>query len=65
MAIEIKEQFKIIFSGWFSTIREINRKYSKPRIKMTRGVAISLFLLRIYLLFLVALLFYKFFTLLK
>ena len=65
MAIEIKEQFKIIFSGWFSTIREINRKYSKPRIKITRGVAISLFLLRIYLLFLVALLFYKFFTLLK
>ena len=65
MAIELKEQFKIIFSGWFSTVREINKKYAKPRIKMTRGVSFALLALRIYLLVLVGLLFYKFITLLR
>lgn len=65
MAIEIKEQFKVIFSGWFSTVREINKKYAKPRIKMTRGVSFALFALRIYLLILVGLLFYKFITIIK
>jgi len=48
----------------FSRIREINRKYSVPNVKMTRGVRVALLLLRIYLLLLVGILFFKFFTLL-
>jgi hypothetical protein len=47
----------------FYTIRQINKKYATPRIKTTRLVRISLFMLRIYLLVLVAILLYKFITL--
>jgi hypothetical protein len=53
--------------GWitshFSKIKEINMKYATPRIRMTRGVKIALLLLRIYLLILVLILGYKFYTL--
>jgi hypothetical protein len=45
-------------------IREINHRYSKPHIEMSRGVKLSLLALRIYLLFLVALIVYKFVQLL-
>jgi hypothetical protein len=41
-------------------IREINHRYSKPHIEMSRGVKISLMALRIYLLLLVGLIIYKF-----
>jgi hypothetical protein len=41
-------------------IREINQRYSKPHIEMSRGVKISLMALRIYLLVLVSLIVYKF-----
>ena len=41
-------------------IREINHRYSKPHIEMSRGVKISLMALRIYLFVLVALILYKF-----
>jgi hypothetical protein len=41
-------------------IREINQRYSKPHIEMSRGVKISLMALRIYLLLLVGLIVYKF-----
>lgn len=41
-------------------IREINHRYSKPHIEMSRGVKISLMVLRIYLLLLVSLIVYKF-----
>jgi hypothetical protein len=47
----------------FGRIREINQKFKTPHVKMTPGVKIALFLLRIYLLVLVAILFFKFFTL--
>jgi len=43
-------------------IREINRRYSTPRIKMTRWVKFSLLILRIYLLTIVILLLYKLLT---
>jgi hypothetical protein len=43
-----------------SVIKEINRKYAKPRIEMTRGVKIALLFLRIYLIFLVSVLGYAF-----
>ncbi len=45
-------------------IREINQRYSKPHIEMSRGVRISLLALRIYLLLLVTLIVYKFVTIL-
>ena len=43
-----------------ATIRFINQKYARPHMKMTRRVRFSLGLLRGYLLFLVAIMVYKF-----
>ncbi len=54
--------FIIAFIG---KIREINRKYEKPKITMSRGVALALLGLRIYLILLVALLVYKFWTIIQ
>ena len=48
--------------GLFARIREINGRYRTPQVKMTPGVKIALFFLRIYLLLLVGILFFKFFT---
>ncbi len=45
---------------WFKKIKEINKKYSTPRIKMTRGVKFALLMLRLYLILLVLILAYKF-----
>jgi hypothetical protein len=44
-------------------VRSINRRYATPRLTMTPLVRVSLLALRFYLLFLVALLGYKFYTL--
>jgi hypothetical protein len=41
-------------------ISDINQRYTKPRIEMSKTVRLSLLALRVYLLFLVALLAYKF-----
>lgn len=41
-------------------IREINQRYGKPHIEMSRGIKISLMALRVYLLLLVGLIVYKF-----
>ena len=41
-------------------IGEINHRYSKPHIEMSRGVKIALMALRIYLFVLVGLILYKF-----
>ncbi|HEX7433169.1 MAG TPA: hypothetical protein VF326_05890 [Anaerolineaceae bacterium] len=49
--------------GLLESIREINAKYRHPRIKMTRLVNISLWALRIYLIAMLLILFYKFATL--
>ncbi|MFH1018920.1 MAG: hypothetical protein V1798_12190 [Pseudomonadota bacterium] len=46
-------------------VREINQRYGTPRVKMTPLVKASLFLLRVYLLFLVAILVFKFWTLIQ
>ena len=54
-----------IIRGWVDKIHEINKKYENPRIKMSRGVRIALLFLRLYLILLVLLLGYKFWTLLK
>jgi hypothetical protein len=52
-----------VVRGWRSIITDINKKYSKPRIKMTRGVRTALLLLRLYLIFLVLVLGYRFVSL--
>ena len=44
-------------------IMEINRRYAKPRIRMSRGVRFALLMLRLYLIFLVLILAYRFITL--
>ncbi len=46
-------------------VREINQRYREPRIEMSLGVKASLLFLRIYLLFLVCLMVYKFILLLR
>lgn len=51
--------------GFFRQVREINRRYSKPKIKMTPMVRAALLFLQFYLLFLVLLLGYKFYTLVR
>ncbi|MFB3765433.1 MAG: hypothetical protein ACE14P_09320 [Methanotrichaceae archaeon] len=51
-----------IFKDWTATIKMINKKYSKPRLKMTPLVKVSLLALRLYLIFLVIILMYKFYT---
>jgi len=52
------------FRNTAGAVREINQKYTKPHIAMTRGVRFSLGALRFYLLLLVGIMIYKFITLL-
>jgi hypothetical protein len=54
-----------VLRGWSEKITGINKKYATPRIRMSRGVKIALLFLRIYLILLVILLGYKFWTLLS
>ena len=56
---------KMFFKNNFFTIAEINKRYSKPSIKITKPVRFALLCLRIYLFVLVGLLVYKFFTLVR
>jgi hypothetical protein len=51
-------------AGHVEKIRQVNRRYARPRIKMSRAVRVSLLTLRIYLFILVGLLVYKFITVL-
>ena len=53
-----------IIRGWTGKIAEINRRYATPKIKMSRGVKFALLMLRVYLILLVLLLGYKFWTML-
>jgi len=46
-------------------IGEINQRYREPRIRMSPGVKAALMFLRVYLLFLVCLMAYKFVLLLS
>ena len=52
-----------IFRGFFSAVRDVNKKYKQPHIKMSRTASFSLFMLRVYLFFMVAILLFKFITL--
>ena len=47
---------------WSAKIKEINEKYSQPRVKMTPLVKAMLLILRLYLIMLVVILVYKFYT---
>jgi hypothetical protein len=58
----VLNNIKEFFDRRFSVISEINRKYRKPRIAMNPLTRFALLMLRIYLLFLVAILLYKFIT---
>ena len=46
----------------FKPFIDITNKYRTPRIKMTRGVKLALLALRIYLILMILILAYKFFT---
>ncbi|MEI8230464.1 MAG: hypothetical protein WCG83_05020 [Candidatus Peregrinibacteria bacterium] len=54
-----------LFPFRFQKIREINRRYAKPRIHTSPGVSLALLFLRLYLIFLVAVLCYKFVTIIR
>ncbi|HUK38271.1 MAG TPA: hypothetical protein VLV30_04055 [Methanomicrobiales archaeon] len=49
----------------YALVTEINRKYATPRIAMSRWTKLSLLFLRLYLIFLVILLGYRFLTMLS
>ncbi len=49
----------------YAKVREINKRYATPNVEMSGWVKLSLLFLRLYLIFLVCLLVYKFITLLK
>ncbi len=55
---------KRFFFESFVRIQEINKKYAVRNVEMSKAVSISLLFLRVYLVFLVCLLVYKFITLL-
>ncbi len=52
------------FRNNYAKIDEINKKYAVPNVEMSKWVKFSLLSLRLYLIFLVCLLVYKFITLL-
>ena len=56
------ERIVSILGEFTGKIRQINQKYAKPTIKLSRGAKFSLLALEIYLIFLVALLAYRFWT---
>ena len=61
----IGKRLRLYWMQRFYKIAQINRKYAKPRITMTPWVKASLLFLFLYLFFLVGVLFYKFWTLVK
>jgi len=57
-----KGRISSVLKRWRKAINNINKKYSKPRLKMTPLVKVSLLALRLYLIMLVIILSYKFYT---
>ncbi|MDP2940792.1 MAG: hypothetical protein Q8N85_00850 [Candidatus Omnitrophota bacterium] len=55
-------RFKRFLDDTFSAVREINKKYAVPQLKTGRAVRFALLCLRLYLILLLGLLFFKFFT---
>jgi len=50
------------FKNSFAQVAEINKRYAVPRIKTSKAVKLSLLMLRLYLILLVGILFFKFYT---
>jgi hypothetical protein len=61
--MRLLHSFRSMLSDNMAKVRAINARYAQPRLTMSRAVRWALLALRIYLLTLVALLFYKFYTL--
>ncbi len=59
----LSNKFDRFLERHFPKISEINRKYSKPKIQMDFWVRVSLLLLRLYLVFLILIMAYKFYLL--
>lgn len=53
---------KQFFKNSFSQVSEINKKYAHPHIKTSPAVKFSLLMLRIYLILLIGILVFKFYT---
>ena len=60
-----KGSISYVLRRWRTAIKNINKKYSKPRLKMTPLVKFSLLALRLYLIMLVVILSYKFYTMVR
>ena len=60
--IPLQRRITAFIGRRFARITEINKKYATPQIKMTPQVKLALLILRLYLLFLVVILAYKFTT---
>jgi hypothetical protein len=56
----VRRRLGLVFRRQVEKIAEINRKYAHPRLVVKKSTAFALLLLRLYLLFLVGLLIYKF-----
>ncbi len=63
--ISEKGRISSVVRRWRKSIYNINKKYSKPRLKMTPLVRFSLLALRLYLIMLVVILSYKFYTMVR
>jgi hypothetical protein len=61
----IISRIKRFFVNTFSAVSAINRKYATPHIRTSRAVKFALLCLRLYLILLIGILFFKFFTVLK
>ncbi len=61
--MRLRETLRTIFSDGIEKVQAINARYAQPRLAMAPAVRWSLLALRIYLLTLVGLLAYKFYTL--
>jgi len=57
--------FGRFFRITLANVREINKRYVKPEIEMSRWVKFALLSLRCYLILLVGLLLYKFISILR
>jgi hypothetical protein len=57
-----KGRISYVLTKWRKALYNINKKYSNPRLKMTPLVKVSLLALRLYLIMLVIILSYKFYT---
>jgi len=53
-------RFRLFLGKQAATVTAINRKYAHPRLAVNKSTAFALLMLRLYLIFLVLLLLYKF-----